>query len=296
MTADIPDTILEIVATEVDDVVGLLGIDAGYEDGVWRYDALTFDLIAWATDWILTPQELQGFGQANSVVLLQKALSRIYASKKYEKRGEIGELLLHIILRRFLGSKKVISRLYFKDAANDTVKGFDAVHVVDRSDDSAGAAQLELWLGESKFYKNSASAVRAVLEELKLHLQGDYLRSEFAAIADKIPVGWKHEEEIRSLLARRVSLDEIFKTVVVPVFITFDSDVAIRHKETTDAYLVDIREQLTTKWRSFKTTLAETELPREVRVELILMPMASKIDLINAFDGRLKAWQGTLKI
>ncbi len=147
---DVPETILEIVIREAEDVVSLVGIHAGYEDGTWRFDALTFDLIAWATDWILTPEELRGFGQANSVALLQKALSRMYITEKYQRRGEIGELLLHIILRRFMESEKVISRLYFKDAANDTVKGFDAVHVVELATSSADSPSLELWLGESK--------------------------------------------------------------------------------------------------------------------------------------------------
>lgn len=269
-------------------------MDVGYEDGRWRHDALTFDLIAWATDWILTPQELQGFGQANSVVLLQKALSRIYSSEKFERRGEIGELLLHIILRRFMNSEKVISRLYFKDAANDTVKGFDAVHVVERSD-SQGEF-LELWLGESKFYKDSGQAVKAVIEELREHLKANYLRSEFAAISDKVPAGWKHEATIRALLDRTKSLDKVFKRVVVPVFITFNSAVSARHFETTDAYLAEIREELLGEWDDFKEEFSGTELPREVRVHLILLPMSSKADLIEAFDGRLKAWQRVLKV
>lgn len=133
-----------------------------------------------------------------------------------------------------------------------------------------------------------------MIDELKLHLSSGYLRSEFAAISDKIPVGWKHEATIRALLARRVSLDEVFESVVIPVFITFDSDVSLRHVATTDAYLSDIRAQLTDEWNDFKLTLAKTELPRKVRVELILMPMASKRELIDAFDRRLKSWQGTL--
>ena len=32
-------------------------------------------------------------------------------------------------------------------------------------------------------------------------------------------------------------------------------------------------------------------MPREVKIHLILLPMATKKDLLDAFDERLKAWQ-----
>ncbi|MEN3029932.1 Hachiman antiphage defense system protein HamA [Chromobacterium amazonense] len=45
-------------------------------------------------------------------------------------------------LRQPAASWIAISKIYFKDAVNNTVKGFDAVHVL------ATQNGLELWLGE----------------------------------------------------------------------------------------------------------------------------------------------------
>lgn len=286
MNEYLPDTILEIVVTEQHEVANLLGVCAGYEDGNWRFSQLSLDLIEWSLDWVLTPSELEGFGASTAFSLISKTLSRIYKSNKYQKRGEVGELLLHIILRKFLQSQKVISRIYFKDAPNDTVKGFDAVHLVD-----AEHEDFQLWLGESKFYTDSTSAVSAVLDELKLHLKTDYLRSEFAVIADKIPAGWAHEEKIKSLLNRTNSLDQVFQRVVIPVFITFDSPTTIDYTESSDEYLEAIKNELTEQWSSFRGKLDGITLPRTVRVHLILLPMATKKHLIDSFDERLKAWQ-----
>lgn len=288
MTEVLPDSILELVITEPDDSVALLGVCAGYEDGEWRSAQLSRDLIGWALDWILSPSELQGLGQANAVNMLEKALSRIYKSSDYKKRGEIGELLLHIILRRFMLSQRIISRLYFKDASNDTVKGFDAVHIVENTDEGL---ELQLWLGESKFYTESTSAMYEVLNELKIHLKTDYLRSEFAAISDKIPAGWKYESQIKKLLSRTESLDSVFKRVVVPIFITYDSEVTGGHTAWTDEYIEEIKGELTTEWNSFRERLGRANLPRTIRVHLILLPMATKRDLMDRFDERLKAWQ-----
>jgi Cap4 SAVED domain len=290
MTETLPDSVLEIVVTEPHESVRLLGVCAGYEDGCWRCSQLSLDLLNWALDWVLTPSELEGFGQANALLLMTKALSRIYTSKKYEKRGEVGELLLHVILRRFMRSQKIISRIYFKDAPNDTVKGFDAVHLVEPPEGNDDR-RLQLWLGESKFYTDSGSAMNAVLAELKDHLETGYLRTEFAAISDKIPQGWSHESEIKGLLNRTLSLDEVFQRVVIPVFITFDSPTTIKHTVSTGVYLEEIANELRDEWQSFRDKLEGVSLPREVQIHLILLPMATKRALIDQFDERLKSWQ-----
>lgn len=291
VTYDKPETVLSIITQEIHDEVSLLAVCAGHEDKIWRHAALAEDLLRWSADWILTHEELQGFNSGNGFDLLSKALVRVYTSPKYEGRGEVGELLLHIILRKFLNSERAISRIYFKDAPNMTVNGFDAVHIVAAEGSDGAEDELELWLGESKFYVNSYDAISAVLKELQEHLNTSYLRTEFAAISDKIPTAWKHADAVKNLLARRVSLDEVFERVVVPVFITFDSDILTKHQTSSAEYQTEMADYMRTEWEGFQRRLNNLELPREVRVHLILLPMATKKKLIDTFDGRLKRWQ-----
>jgi hypothetical protein len=291
VTYNKPSSVLSVITQEIHDEVSLLAVCAGHEDKTWRHNALSEDLIRWAADWILTHEELASFNSGNGFDLLSKALVRVYTSPRYEGRGEVGELLLHIILRKFLNSERAISRIYFKDAPNMTVNGFDAVHIVAAEPAEGTEEELELWLGESKFYVNSYDAVSAVLKELQDHLSTGYLRTEFAAIADKIPTTWRHAGAVRSLLAREVSLDDVFERVVVPVFITFDSDILTKHQTSSGAYQAEMADHMKTEWEGFRRRLGNLELPREVRVHLILLPMATKKKLIDTFDGRLKRWQ-----
>ena len=65
----------------------------------------------------------------------------------------------------------MVSKFYFKSAANDTVKGFDAAHVVFVNPPE----DLELWLGEAKLYIDVDAAIRDVCGELSTHLSDDYL-------------------------------------------------------------------------------------------------------------------------
>lgn len=285
-----PSTVLDVIISDVETDVRLLGVCAGYESQEWRYKQLVGDFIRWAPDWILKRSEIRDLGGHNMMDLAAKALKRIYVSEKYEHRGELGELLLHMILRKFMGADRAISRIFFKDAPNDTVKGFDGIFVVPVQDE-AGETELELWLGESKFYRDSARGVRDVLEELEMHLATDYLRTEFAAITDKIEPDWEHASQLTKLLDESVSLDEVFRRVVIPVFITFDSEITQRHRTHTAEYSAEMTEFVRRQYSGFQKRIADRNLPASIRVHLILMPLATKEILQAEFDGRLKAWQ-----
>src|SRR5689334_3236288 len=49
---------------------------------------------------------------------LKEAAETVYLTEKYQKRGEFGELILHLLLRDFQNTIPLISKIYFKDAHN----------------------------------------------------------------------------------------------------------------------------------------------------------------------------------
>ena len=114
-------------------------------------------------------------------------------------------------------------KIYYKDSHNNTVKGFDAVHVVDKG------GELELWLGEVKFYEKYDQAVRDVVKELAEHTTTKFLRSEFALILNKVDANWPHADALKRLLEPKVSLDDVFARVCIPVMLTYDSACLTAH-------------------------------------------------------------------
>ena len=46
---------------------------------------------------------------------LAEAAKTVYTTEKYKKRGEFGELILHLILRDFFETVPLLSKIYFKD-------------------------------------------------------------------------------------------------------------------------------------------------------------------------------------
>src|SRR5690606_2224805 len=139
------------------------GASAGYEAGQWRHEQMADYLFDWLLEFALKYSELEDLNSSSARRLLQKAARTVFNTPKYQKRAEFGELLLHALVRAAVNSQPAISKIYYKTSANETVKGFDAVHVGENGD------ELELWLGEVKFYKDLSAAIREVTKELEAH-------------------------------------------------------------------------------------------------------------------------------
>lgn len=222
--------------------------------------------------------EFNALTGANARRALRAAAETIYKSAKYASRGEVGEILLHAIIRQEFGSVPAISKVFFKDAPNDTVKGFDAVHVVEAADG------LELWLGEVKLYQEVASAVRDVVVELNQHTRIPYLRSEFAAIWRKVDHEHPHHAALERLLVGNVTMDEVFERLCIPVLLTYDSTTLAAHRRTDAAYEAAI----VTEFESHHQRFCRANLPAEIKIILILLPMDNKAKLLERFDAKLK--------
>jgi Cap4 SAVED domain len=269
----------EVIVHDLQQNPSLTGLCAGYERGEWRSNQLAKKIMRELPDFALRHSEKEGLSHENAMKSIAEAALTIYQTEKYAKRGEFGELLLHVILKELFNTIPAVSKIYFKDAPNDTVKGFDAVHVVASEDD------LELWLGEVKFYKSISSAITDVTEELEKHLDTNYLRNEFLLVSHKIDDAWPHADKLNKLIDPDTSLDKVFKTVCIPVLLTYDSDTTKRFSELTDDYKRELLAELTTHYKKFE----EKSPIKNLRVRLILFPLQDKTLLVSELHKILEA-------
>jgi len=278
---DIPHPFLEVIIHNDSPLPGLTGLCAGFENGKWRDEDFAKHLFRWLPEFALKYSESESLNKTNAVEKLEAAALNIFKSKKFESRGEFGELLLHAIIRQVFKTVPAISKIFYKDGPNDTVKGFDAVHVVCTDSD------LELWLGEVKFYKSITKAITDVLDELDKHTKTDYLRTEFSAITNKIDDSWPHADKLKRLLHSNTSLDTIFTTISIPVLLTYDSLTCKKHTCSDQAYKDALKAEFVKHHNSFQTKLGASKL----KVHLFLLPLNTKKDLIDALEKKLRIWQ-----
>lgn len=275
-----PAPLLKVRVSDFEAEPWLVAMCAGYENGEWREDQLIEHAMEWLPEFSLKYSEWSSLGASNAVKLVRKAAKAIYNTEKFKNRGEFGELFLHIILRQVFGTIPAICKMHYKDSRNDTVKGFDCVHIVSKEE------VLELWIGEVKFYKEINSAIRDVVEELYDHTERDYLRDEFVAITNKIDETWPHSEKLKMLLDENSSLDEIFDSVSVPVLLTYDSNAINSHERVTNDFKAAFEKEVRENWEKFKGK----ELPDCIDISLILLPLRSKVEIQKKLHEELQTW------
>lgn len=212
---------------------------------------------------------------------LKEAASTVYDTDKFKKRGEFGELILHLLLRDFHNTIPLVSTIYFKDAPNVPGHGFDGVQVTVNGDEK------KLWLGESKLYATGKAGIRDLINDIKKHVQGDYIRKQFSLVSRKIPADAVDIEYWRQLMDKHQKLDTIFKSIVIPMVCTYSSDIFNNHSDNTEEYFTAFDAECNELHRLFQ---AGTSISN-VEIILLLLPVPDK-DLLNQeLDKRLKAMQ-----
>lgn len=279
-----PEPFLEVKVHDLTANPPIAALCAGYEGGNWRATQLAEHVMEWLPEFCLNVQEVKNLNSSNAFKMIKKAARQVYQTDKYKNRGEFGEIFLHIALRQIYNSIPAISKIYFKDSVNGTVKGFDAVHVVKNN------SKLELWLGEVKFYSDYSRAIRDVIDELIEHTKYDYLRNEKMLLLNKIDDNFSFYPELSKLLDTNTSLDEIFDCACIPILITYDSETLKKHNKKTECFDEELKSEVMKINQKMFNKLSKIELP-PVKIHFFLLPLQEKSILIDALDKELKDLQ-----
>lgn len=205
--------------------------------------------------------------------------------KKYLSRGEFGELVLHLILRSFHQTTPLLSKIYFKDSYGTTVHGFDAVHVQ--------SSNKTLWLGESKLYKDGKQGLKALIGDIKEHIQQDYLQAEFSLIAKKI----KNDNNVSErdhwldLMHQHTKLSDVIESVTIPILCTYTSDNFSTFDDEKNADFVKAYEEEVRKLKEYFEKNNDHPLKTQLNIVLMLFPVKSKDELVSRMHNKLRALQ-----
>lgn len=277
-------SVLTIRVQQMDLQPSLTVLCAGYELDEWRAAALVDDLFQrHLASFALSYTDYREIDGQNAARSLKRAAQVVYSTDKYRRRGEFGELILHAALIDFFGARPAVSKIYYKDSDNDTVKGFDSVHIVESLD------CVEIWLGEAKFYKDATRAVTEALGSLKEHLDRDFLRREFVAITNKLDRNWEHSETVREMLDSARSLNDIVESLVVPVLVTYNSNVVSAWTQICPQYVNQLEAEAKATWARFD--LCQLSDHFNITIQLILLPLADKDTLLDLMHKKLNVYQ-----
>lgn len=235
---------------------------------------------------------------------------------KYLKRGEFGEIILHLILRDFIKTLPLISKIFLKDSDGMTVHGFDAVHIGNCIEDSS---KKSLYLGESKLYKDGKNGVKALIGDIEEHFKKDFLNREFILIGKKSDSFYQIEDytdentkdeyknflqekdywfsELDKLQTGEGKMQDLFKSVTIPLLCTYTSKVfADNNDETTDKFKSEYEAEINSLKSTFDEELEKLKeqyknsgepISTNLNIVLMLFPVPSKKELVKRLHTKL---------
>lgn len=255
---------------------------AGFERGAWREQDFVKYLFSYLIEFAFKWSRLREVNSATASAMIEEAARRIYDSDKFKRRGEFGELLLHAALRNHFDSEAAVAKIFYKSGDNDTVKGFDCVHVVEGEDG------LELWLGEAKFYTSAARALSAALTSLEDLLETERFKRELTIVRGAVDDSWPYAAAFRELTEGK-SLDEVFPILRIPILLTYNSPAVRTHSGVTPEYEEELRVEIETVFTKFQE---KSTVQKEIFVHLILVPLLERDQFAAALHERLRQYQG----
>lgn len=271
----------ELILEERISEATLRAYHVGFDQNAFRLQPLVDLIVEVIPEYALGLHEGADIPLAAIVSKLREAALTVYQTDRYERRGEFGELILHLLLREFCNTIPLVAAIYFQDSVNHHVKGFDGVH------GTLTEGTRKLWLGESKIYTHGEDGIAELVEDLVKHYCADYLRQQFVLLKRKLPSALEGVEEWRALMDEHRTLDAVFDSLVIPMACTYSSRACSDHVSETSEYLAAFEEECRGLHRAFR----ERDIKTDLDVILLLLPVPDKKELVAELDGRLKAMQ-----
>lgn len=232
---------------------------------------------------ITNPQQHQRFFNA---------CEKLYkASRDSKREGDLGEIILHSLLRTYLQTIPFTGRFYFAIDKNTNAKSFDIIHVLPNADKNI------LVLGESKMYKDAKGGLDALVDDIKNHFQADYTRKQFVRISESTfsqnrnvqesivnPIKQKIDEwELKLRTAKH--LDEVIDELYVPLLCTYSYDDYKNHNDVCEAFIKNYEEEMNMLHKYFFNK--EYDCPSCLNILLMLFPLPCKDKLIEEYYKRI---------
>ena len=234
----------------------------------------------------LVPTVREAMKKIYSIKEIQEA-SREYleyksTEDKYIKRGEFGELLLYHLLHEYFGADALISKIYFKDSVGGVAHGFDAVHV--------DTSRQILWLGESKLYKNSSTAINELAKDVINHFNVNFFESEFQIITNRVhDTKINCDDYIIKLLDPETKILNKLASINVCLFAAFESNSLLNfNKNNFEETLMGEVRKLND---NMKNLLSEHPWIKHLNIYLLTFPLDNKREFVSSLHQKLKGAQ-----
>jgi hypothetical protein len=254
----------------------------GFHDGTQTDNT---ELISKVSEAARSIYKIDEFQKVKDIYLHGNYIEDDDIANTYLRRGEFGELILHLILRDYYSTIPLLSKIFFKDSYGHTVHGFDAVHIEPYS--------KTLFLGESKLYIDGKRGVRALIEDIKQHILRDYLHDEFVLISKKVKLfdNIPEKEHWLNILSSGTTLAEQLDSITIPLLCTYSSENFSNYDNEGLQEFIDEYEKEVRALKEYFDNNNDHPLRTDINTVLLLFPVKCKVELVKKLHYKLSLLQ-----
>lgn len=273
----------------------MLGIINDFEEYKWRLDYFIAFIMGNIHETALTIKERDYYINKKDYAQIIEASSK-NINLTDNKLGEIGEIVLYGIMRRYYSAFKLVPKIFYKQNKNMYAQGFDSVHITLENED------ILLWLGEAKLWKNIKDAMTNVYETLKEHLEKDFIKKElafaynnedFKSLENEPSITKEHYFKLKDMLNTTKSIDNLKEYLHIPILIIYECNITKNAKEKSEEYKEYVRNFIIEKSKEFFNNLNEkiTDYYKNISFHLILFPIHDIEEVRNKFKCKIEAYR-----
>ncbi|EAH8152379.1 DUF1837 domain-containing protein [Campylobacter lari] len=269
----------------------LLSLINDFEEGEWRFEKFNQYIMNALAETALSKTEREALASKEEYYsIIQRSVVNLN-----KKEGEIGEIFLYGIMKKYYNALPIVPKIFYKQNANDNAKGADSVHLTIEN------KECHLWLGESKFYTDITNAISEAIKSIKDLLVKDKLNKEKSIIMDindvesfikdKIPE--ESIDKIKRVLKQDTSIDELKNILHIPISIIYQCETTKTYSELSEEY-----KQKIVNFHQEKAKQAITKITNElnnvhkiekIKFHIILFPVPDKEKIKRDFSKKLEA-------
>ena len=222
------------------------------------------------------------------------ACEKLYKDPKArnpKREGDLGEIILHTLLRKYVGTIPFAGRFYFAVDKNTSPKSFDIVHVLPNEFKNI------LVLGESKMYADAKGGIDALADDIKKHFNADYVRKQFVKISEAVSSDNLVDQETIVKPMRRTideweyklrtekTLENVIDALYIPLLCTYNYDKYSKYTNISDQFIQEYETHIGELYSYFDNK--NIIRPACLNILLMLFPIPSKDILIEEYYKRI---------
>ncbi len=193
------------------------GLDIGFDYKVWRLNSLVEFAMEWIIDYSLSSAQKESLSN-RSTSLYRKA----FKNYPIDNINAMSDLFLHIAIRENYKTIPIINKIF--DIDGNSI--FSTSHVVMNSGD------IEIWLGVSSIKNNIHDAVADALQSIASLITLENLNERLVLITQEMDTTWPFTDKLARISDGSIPMSERFDKIIIPIFITYDSDTIKSYEES----------------------------------------------------------------